>query len=221
MVGQYVFSYWVDIQNGVPACDQVIEFTGSTQFSAVVQGCQLCPGSMAFTPGSFVDVTDNTVDPDHCAPGFVTGLGVDYGDQLTDPTQYGDFAGILGLMGSNTLAASGIDLTVQGGTTAAELEAKYADLGLDFTHAGFVDAGPTTLAGTAGLSAISNPPPLAPQEQSNFLAAWEIFNNPAVNPYGGSGMQGEYGGQAVFILTLGAGGAADGVSFTFTTTVTP
>ena len=55
---------------------------------------------------------------------------------------------------------------------------------------------------------------------SPYLAAWEIFNNPAVNPYGGSGMQGEYGGQAAFILTLGAGGPADGVSFTFNVEVT-
>ncbi len=220
VIGEYRFEYYIDLQNGIPWCTQVMQFTGSASFGPdLVPDCIPCTGRVDFAQGSFVDVSNPAVDPDHCDPATLQAQGTDYGVRMTDPADYGDFSDVLGLIDSDSLGALGLDMTTGFDTdsTAAGREAEYSQFGLDFTHGGFVNADATSLAGSAGLEQITRPP----TPGSGFLAAWDIYLDPTANSYSGPELVGPYAGDAMFVLYLSEGGTADGLYFSFTLTATP
>ena len=101
-------------------------------------------------------------------------------------------------------------------STSVGLESEYAGYGLDFVHGGFIEATPNSLASVAGLNVVNNPEAPA----SDFLGAWVIFRDPEVNPYSGVELEGEYGAQALFLVSITASNY-DGVSFTMQFEATP
>jgi hypothetical protein len=123
-------------------------------------------------------------------------------DPNATPPEFGDFL-TTATWDYQTHVAIGTDLAVSFATarTAAGSLAEWAQYSLVYSHAGFTHAHPTSLAGSLGLSAVTNPP----HAGSDYLAAWEIFLDPTQNthdPAANTDMQGTYGGSANYGLTL-------------------
>ena len=216
--GAYLLTYWVDVNAGVPFCEQRIEFDGLlTQGPGVLADCGPCTGRLDFL--SFTDVSNPNTDPDDCDIAALDADGANYGASLIDPALFGDFATPIGFIDEATHAGLGLNLSVSPSTdsTASGLESTWSASGLDYTHAGFIDSSPAnSLGAVAGLEGVVNP--ITPS--SDYLAAWSIARNPAANPNGGPTMEGEYFGTALFILTATAPDY-DAVSFSLELDVTP
>ncbi len=213
--GEYVITYWTDISAGVVDCEQHIAFEGShSAGTGVLPACATCNARLDFDVSAFIDVSEAATDPDHCDPAQLTADGNNWGQELTDLSSYGDFANPMGLIDSAAQSSLGLDLAVGGGQDAASIENNLASSGLDYTHAGFVAAIPGTMGESAGLDAVASPAAAG----SDYFAFWTLFVDPVANPNGGPALDGEYGGQALWIITLDAG---TGISFTLTLTVAP
>ncbi len=216
ITGEYIVSYWVDIMNGIRNCDQHMNFEAQYVHGFGVDttpGCTNCSGHVTFNLGAFQDVSNPNLDPDHCLPADLDAVGANYAVRMTQPADpnatpanYGDFGDDLGIIDQETHDILGTDWTTADASTSdrtrAGSEAEWAQYSLDYTHTGFVNATPQSLAGSAGLNAITRPE----NPGSLFLAAWEMFINPANNTNTAAALEGEYGGSANFILTLGTGG---------------
>ena len=212
LTGSYTFIYWVDIQNGIQQCEQVVNFEAQyfDGFSGLA-GCTNCSGYISFNLGAFQDVSNPNLDPDQCLPADLDAVGANYGLRMTQPADpnavppnYGDFGSDLGIIDQATHAVLGTDWTVDAtiDRTRDGSEAQWAQYSLDYTHSGFINATPTSLAGGAGLSSITRPESAG----SSYLGGWEFFTNPATNTDPDNvSFEGTYGGQAMFILTLGEG----------------
>ena len=217
---EFTISYWVDIMNGIPNCDQHVTITGEAWFEFGIvntiggQGdCENCTGFIEYDPTTLTDISNPALDPDHCAPADLQAVGADYATRMlaiadpnATPTNYGDFL-TTATWDYETHNILGTDVTVsaEADRTAAGSTAEWAQYSLTYSHTGFTHAHPQSLAGSAGLDGITRPP----HAGSDYLAAWEIFLNPKLNehdPLTNADMVGTYGGSANYILTLGAGG---------------
>ena len=216
---EFQITYWVDIQNGIENCTQKATIEGDAWFEFGIvntlgdQGnCENCTGFIEYDPATYTDISNPALDPEDCDPAELTAVGADYAlrmlspaDPNATPPNMGDFL-TTATWDFTTHDVLGTDITVSTDIdrTATGAETEWAQYSLQYSHTGFVWAHPNSLAGTAGLSSITRPP----HPGSDYLGSWEIFLNPAENdhdPKTNQDMQGDYGGSANYILTLGAG----------------
>lgn len=214
---EFTITHWVDIQNGIQNCDQHVTLEGEAWFMlgivdsfGDVGTCENCTGFVTYDPTTRTDISDPSVDPDHCELANLQAVGMDYGTRMLSPADpnatpvnYGDFL-TAAFWDYETHQVLGTDLSVNSETdrTAEGSRAEWEQFNLTYTHTGFAHAHPQSLAGSAGLDSINR----APHTGSDYLAAWEVFLDPATNehdPAANADMQGAYGGSANYILTLG------------------
>ncbi len=217
---EFIISYWVDIMNGIRNCDQHVTVTGEAWFEYGIvdtlgdQGsCENCTGFIEYDPTTVTDTSNPDLDPDHCNPADLQAVGADYAARMLSPADpnatpvlYGDFL-TTATWDYTTHDLLGVDITVstEADRTAAGSAAEWAQYSLTYSHTGFTNAHPQSLAGGAGLDAITRPP----HPGSTYLGSWEIFLNPKNNQHDWANEQdmvGDYGGSANYILTLGTGG---------------
>ena len=216
---EFQITYFVDINNGITNCVQHVTVEGEGWFEFGIvntledQGtCDNCTGFVEYDPTTITDISNPGLDPEHCDPAELVAVGADYATRMLSPADpnatppnMGDFL-TLATWDYSTHDILGTDLTVstKSDRTAAGTATFWEQYTLTYSHAGFVWAHPTSLAGTAGLSSITRPP----HAGSDYLGSWEIFLNSAENthdPLTNQDMQGNYGGNANYILTLGNG----------------
>jgi len=196
----YKFSYWDDYQNQILSCVQAINIEGSAIFGAgMVTGCNNCTGKIDFDDSTAVDAS--AAEPsDGCDVAELEDAGANFGSALlTSITNggYGDFLS-MALVDATTMGSLGLDLAVAGGYSAADMAATWADYDLEFTHAGYVDNQVGTLSESSGLDAVA----ANAGGTSNWYGYWQLFKNPATNTHPGADLSGEYGGQAVWVITF-------------------
>jgi hypothetical protein len=214
---EFTITYWLDISNGIPNCEQHITIQGEAWFDDGIvdslgdQGsCENCTGFIEYDPTTRLDISNPALNPDHCAPDDLQSAGADYGTRMLSiadadatPPNHGDFL-TTATWDFQTHLALGTDVTVttEQDRTAEGLATEWAQFSLVYSHTGFVHAHATSLAGSAGLEFITR----SPHTGSDYLASWEIFLDPKENqhdPTVNADMQGTYGASANFILTLG------------------
>ncbi len=208
ITGSYTVKYYIDIDNGIENCDQVVNFEAQyVHGDGELAGCTNCSGYVFFNQAAFQDVSNPNLDPEHCLPADLDAAGFNYGHRLTAPADpnavppnFGDFGDDLGIIDQERHQTLGIDWAKNAKVdrTRAGAEAHYNQYQLDYTHTGLVNATPNSLSGQAGLSTISE----AEAPGSLYLGAWEIYINAQLNSNTDSPLDGGYAGQASFILTF-------------------
>ena len=197
----YTFVYWVDIDNGVRNCEQHIQLDGTAEFFAFINDCEACGGYVSFSPGSAVDVSNPAADPDHCDPGLLEDSNSDFGNAMTQPmtdTTWGDFLQ-MALMDVGTMDDVGYDASTGGGQTPGEIQDGLSEFGLSFTHAGLIEAVEGSLGDASGISGVAE----NAEPGSDWYFYWYLFVNEETNPNTGLVLDGDYGGQAFWVITFG------------------
>jgi hypothetical protein len=197
----YTFSYWRDYQNQIKNCDQLVSIEGVATFGAAsVTGCPNCNGQIEFDDTTAVDVSASSGNPDACSVVALDEAEANFGTALLSTitnSGYGDFLSI-GLMDSASMSTLGLDLAVAGGYSAADMTTAWAEYGLTFSHAGYVKNEIGSLSEGSGLDAVA----ANAGGTSNWYGYWQIFLNAADNTYTGTDLSGEYGAQAVWVITF-------------------
>jgi hypothetical protein len=191
----YTFTHWKDQASGVLRCRQHIQAEGELvlgQDSAAYAGCARCTGVILVDPASAVDLSDPAVDPEHCDTAALEAAGTNYGVWMThesvdEETGGGDFLS-MGLMEPGVMQTLGLTADVGGMQSVAQIESDLGGEGLVLVQVGLIDAHPDTISYRSGLDAVANPEAPA----SSWFFFWHVCRDPAINPYEGAGMQGDY-----------------------------
>ena len=195
----YVFTYWEDIQAGIKNCDQHMELDGDYDWGLAPPGCSDCTSVLEFDAGSAVDISNPAADPDHCDPGLLDAAGANFGVAMTTmPSDgYGDFL-VVGQVDAGTMQEEYLSADGAGDQDASEIQSGLDDYGLAYTHSGLTQAYSGSLAEASGISAV------AAENGTDWYFYFYWFVNPSTNPNEGPEMDGEYGGQAHWIITFGS-----------------
>jgi len=212
---QHTINYWIDVQNGIALCTQVMESQAEAWFGfgvvpelGVDESCPQFTGYLEVDPTTVTDLSNPDLDPEHCDPAGLDAVGGNYGRRLLSPADpnatpanYGDFLSF-GFLDAETHSILGIELNTnpQAATSADALRAEYEGFGLTYVGAAFLPVTPGSLAAGAGLDQIANPV----GSGCDWLAGFELFKNPATNEHVGEDLQGEYGATAGFLLGFNA-----------------
>ena len=201
VLANFAAIYYTDIDVVVVYCTEHVEVTGTAVFGpTVVPDCPNCTGLLSFDESSVVNITDPTTDPEHCTPAFLDEFAGGYLTNHLTPIAnngYGDFLSIA-LIDASTMDALGLSLSIFPGSSASELTTQLADVGVEFTHAGYVNKQPGSLSETSGLEQVA----ANAGGDSPWLGYWIIFKYPNTDSYAGSDMSGTYGGNSNWIITL-------------------
>ena len=198
----YTISYWRDLENGIPLCDQVIELFGEAWFGPGVMDelddvgtCSVCTGFLELNWLTYRDVTNPDTNPDHCDfqdPESMGGAD-DMGPILLTPRGEGGFGDFLrlALVDDSTLQGLGMQLRVG---EAPPID--WAALGMHRTHAAYVQAAPGSMSASLGLDQVTLPP----EPGSDYLAAFEIARRDKAGDEPGIALEGMGTGMALFVL---------------------
>ncbi|HCP44728.1 MAG TPA: hypothetical protein DIU15_01670, partial [Deltaproteobacteria bacterium] len=133
-------NYWAEYNEATQIlnCTQWIQIAGSATFGPGIlagEGCNNCTGSIEFDHTSATDISDPATNPDDCDVAELDLAGANFGPSLLTPITdggMGDFLS-LGLVDVTTMSDQGMELTVDGGYSAAEIEQTLSEYGLEFT----------------------------------------------------------------------------------------
>jgi len=122
--------------------------------------------------------------------------------ELVDPDgMFGDFSS-MSFMDAAVHESLEIDWSQQGGMTASETEAAWAEYGLDYVATGLVRANEGTLSHDMGLSGVGTPS----GSGSDWYGYWQIYRNPKDNTHQTSPpafvLSGNYGLNSIWILNV-------------------
>jgi hypothetical protein len=180
----YSIHYWAEYSasNQTLNCTQQIQADVWFGFgsSNAPQGCINCTGGLGVYSGTVTDSSDPSQEPEHCDSSTLTAAGYNYGMELVDPDGlFGDFSS-MSFMDAAVHQQQGIDWNIQnGGLGADDLEAAWAEDGLEYIATGLVRANEGTLTGESGLADLAAPS----GPGSNWYGFWQIYSNPANNPH--------------------------------------
>jgi hypothetical protein len=198
----YTFSYWTDYQSQILQCEQTIRLDGHGEFNAAggaVAGCNNCTGVIWFDAATITDVSDPTNNAEACDVAVLAAAQADFGQAMLTaaPDGYGDFLS-MGLVDATSMGTTGLALAADGGYTAAEMTATWAEYELTFTHAGYVENIEGSLSQSSGLDTVA----VNVGGLSTWFGYWQLFKNEADNTHTGIDLDGAYGGQAVWVITF-------------------
>jgi hypothetical protein len=211
---EHTISYWIDVQNGVPYCEQIVRSQAEAWFDygivvelGVDKACPQFTGFIEIDPETLEDLSNPELDPDQCDMAEFDAVGRNYGrllltpaDPNAQPPTYGDFLQ-MATIDVGTHRILGLELNTQGNSTADVLAATYDEAELKYVGASFIQPVAGSLAAGAGLDQIAN----KIGDGCNWLAGFEMFTNPELNPHDPEAnfdYEGEYGGTAGFLLTF-------------------
>jgi hypothetical protein len=197
----FVVQYWEDIQNGVLLCNQRMEIDGIGQFGYGVMGsaCGTCTGSITLYESTLLDISNAGVDPDDCDPAVLAAAQFDFGTaMLTGPGAggYGDFLDFA-LLDANSIDQLGQEYSQDNSTTTADLITDLSDAGVTFTHYAAVEAATGSLSEASQLYVVAEA-----IGSTDWYPYFWLGVDPSVNSNTGMEMDGDYLGQAMWILTF-------------------
>ena len=193
----FFFNYWQDMGSGLLECIQTVQVSGTASVGTGVvgSGCSGCNALLTFDESTAVDISNPSIDPDACDPATLTAAGADLGTFLLTSQANGggeDFLQIA-LVHETLASAAGVS-DISSSTSLADQVADSSAEGLELTHVGGILNDSNGYMVGAGLASI------ALSLGNDYLIFWIVEKSPAVNPYAGTGLDGDYMLSAIYLL---------------------
>ncbi len=201
VAGTYTLTFYSDAASGSIECAQTFSFEADLEIGPL-SGCGHCLSQLVVDPSSVADTTDASTNSSHCPSVWLEGEPWNAGSELLLPLAVGGAGDLLSLalVDAATLAAGSGALAQDGGVAVADLREAWDDLGLDMSHVGYVRAWAGSHSHSYGLVDRAAPA----EEDSPWVAFWQVYRNPGSNPSQGAEFAGTFGGQGLWALSLPA-----------------
>jgi hypothetical protein len=179
-------------------CRQRLLFDGSVAFGAgLITDCPGCTGVLTIDPESVLDLTNPAVDSEDCDPAWIVSSQLNYGVGMLTPRDQDGFGDLLsiGLIDIERFAGLGLFVDQAQEYDAPALISAFQDGGTAIAQIGYLADEVGSVTNGTGFGAVAEG---AGPGGDAWLAAWQIYRNPAVNPYTGLDMEGQYLGRMLW-----------------------